>query len=80
MTKRIKICMGSSCFARGNNKNLDAILKFLKDRNLDAKLELEGLRCCNRCSDGPIVTIDGVEYKNVDTGTLLDILEKTFKE
>ena len=80
MPKKIQICMGSSCFARGNNKNLDAIMRYIKDNGLEAELEISGLRCCNQCANGPNITIEGVEYHNVDTGTLIDILDKTFKE
>lgn len=80
MSKKIEICMGSSCFARGNNKNLQTITKYLKDNNLEAEIELVGLRCCNLCPKGPNLTIEGVEYHNVDQGTLIDILEKIFKE
>ena len=80
MVKRIQVCMGSSCFARGNNKNLQVIEQYLKDNNLEAEIELCGLRCCNLCSGGPNITIEGVEYNNVDSGTLIDILDKNFKE
>lgn len=80
MNKKIQVCMGSSCFARGNNRNLQVIVKYLKDNNLDAIVELSGLRCCNLCSKGPNISIDGVEYDNVDSGTLIDILDKNFKE
>lgn len=80
MSDKIQICMGSSCFARGNNKNLQIISKYLKDNNLEAEIELTGLRCCNLCSKGPNITINGQEYDNVDQGTLVDILDRTFKE
>lgn len=80
MSKKIEICMGSSCFARGNNKNLQVIAQYLKDNDLEAEVSLSGLRCCDLCSKGPNLTIEGVEYNNVDTGTLIDILDKTFKE
>lgn len=79
MAKKIQVCMGSSCFARGNNKNLQIITQYLKDNGFDAVVELSGLRCCNLCSKGPNITIDGVEYDNVDSGTLIDILDKNFK-
>ena len=79
MSKKIQICMGSSCFARGNNRNLQLITKYLKDNNLEAEIELSGLRCCDLCSKGPNLTIEGVEYNNVDSGTLIDILDKVFK-
>lgn len=78
MGATIKVCMGSSCFARGNAKNLQLIQKFLQERQLDVEVELTGLRCCDQCSKGPNLSIDGVEYNNIDAGTLLDILEKHF--
>ena len=71
--------MGSSCFARGNNRNLQVIKKYLEDNDYDANVELSGLRCCGLCAKGPNITIDGVEYDNVDSGTLIDILDKNFK-
>ena len=79
MNKKIQVCMGSSCFARGNNKNLQIIVQYLKDNGIEVDVELSGLRCCNLCSKGPNITIDGVEYDNIDSGTLIDILDKNFK-
>ncbi len=78
MTSTIKVCMGSSCFARGNAKNLKLIQKFLEENNLDAQVELTGLRCCDNCSKGPNISINDTEYNNIDQGSLLDILEKHF--
>ena len=80
MNKKIQVCMGSSCFARGNNKNLQMIVQYLKDNSLEADVEVSGLRCCDLCSKGPNILIDGVEYDNVDSGILIDILDKNFKE
>ena len=37
--KTIKICMGSSCFARGNDQNLEFIEKYIKENNLELKKE-----------------------------------------
>lgn len=79
MTTQIKVCMGSSCFARGNAKNLQIIQEFIDKNNLDATVELSGLRCCNNCSKGPNISIDDKEYNNLDGGTIIDILEKHFK-
>jgi NADH:ubiquinone oxidoreductase subunit E len=36
--KEIVICLGSSCFARGNNKNLEFIQEYLKVNDLKAKI------------------------------------------
>ena len=37
MKRKIVICMGSSCFARGNEENLRVIEDFLKSNNLQVK-------------------------------------------
>ena len=34
MTHEIKICMGSACFAKGNQENLEYIKEFIKERNI----------------------------------------------
>ena len=70
MASTIKVCMGSSCFARGNAKNLQLIQKYLAENGLEAEVELTGLRCCDKCSKGPNLTIDGVEYNNIDRSDL----------
>lgn len=79
MASVIKVCMGSSCFARGNAKNLQAIQSYIESKGLDAEVELCGLRCCDECSKGPNINIDGTEYHNLETDMLYDILEKHYK-
>ncbi len=72
--RRIVICMGSSCFARGNRKNLEVVEQFLREHELDVRVELAGSRCEEYCKLGPNVQIDGVLHHHVDTGTLIDLL------
>lgn len=71
---KIKICMGSSCFARGNQKNLDLIELFIEEHKLNAEIELVGSRCENRCSNGPNIEINGKLHNHIDSGNLIDIL------
>lgn len=75
MTIEIKICMGSACFARGNDKNAEIIEQFIKDNNLDAKIELIGARCENQCADGPNIYINDEKIGNIDEGKIKQILE-----
>ena len=44
MAHLIKVCMGSSCFARGNAKNLQLIQNYLEQKDIEAKVELVGMR------------------------------------
>ena len=45
MKRKIVICMGSSCFARGNEENLRVIEDFLKSNNLQAPGTGEPVGC-----------------------------------
>lgn len=77
MTKAIEItvCMGSACFARGNDLNLAFIEKYVIEKDLDARIELIGSRCEGKCADGPNMFINGVEYSKVDEKKLKEILD-----
>lgn len=74
MTINITVCMGSSCFARGNDRNLEFIENFIKENNMDAEIELSGARCEGKCASGPNVIINGTEYTEVDEDKLKEIL------
>ena len=74
MTTKITVCMGSSCFARGNDRNLEFIENYIKDNGLNAEIGLSGARCEGKCATGPNIIIDGVEYHEVDEEKLTELL------
>ena len=76
MKHKIVICMGSSCFARGNERNIQVIQEFLKTKKLEADVEFSGARCEQFCSKGPNVSIDGVMYHKMDREALIDLLNR----
>lgn len=71
----ITVCMGSSCFARGNQQNLTFIEEYIKEHGIDAEIDLEGTRCENKCASGPNIYVNGVEYNAVDIDKLREILD-----
>lgn len=77
--KKIVICMGSSCYARGNKRNLTVMEDYIAKHGLSADIELSGSCCEKCCSEGPNIRIDGKLYKAVDPGSLLNILDETLK-
>lgn len=83
MTKpHINICMGSSCFARGNEENLEVITTFLEENNLEDETDLE-LSCClcqEHCSEGPNIAINGKQYQASTPAVLLDLLKQQFPD
>lgn len=76
MTEKLEIalCMGSSCFTRGNNRLLKALEDSIKENAWQDRVTLSGIRCENRCGQGPNVFVDGKLYQGLDAGALLDLL------
>lgn len=77
---RITLCMGSSCFARGNNRNLEVVRDYLERRGLEAHVELSGVLCENGCNRGPNISVDGTHHHAVDPLTLIALLEAQIPE
>ncbi|MFA6508714.1 MAG: (2Fe-2S) ferredoxin domain-containing protein [Treponemataceae bacterium] len=84
--QKIQICMGSSCFSRGNGLNAELLHRLITGGTLDARLdetgmdgiEIAGSLCAGLCKDGPIIVVDGVVHKQVTPMTLQDILATRF--
>jgi NADH:ubiquinone oxidoreductase subunit E len=72
----ITVCMGSSCFARGNGENLEIIENYLTENKLEARVELAGSRCEGLCAEGPNLIVNGRPFQKVDRGMLLDLLRE----
>ena len=77
----ITICLGSSCYARGNERNLQILEDYLETHGLKDGVDLElGCSLCQgRCAEGPNVTIDGRTYGGVDSGMMLELLKEKFE-
>lgn len=78
--KTITICMGSSCYSRGNVYNVEIIQSWLRQRGLDTKVELAGTLCEGLCRQGPIVKIGDTVYKGVTPSSIAEILAHEFPE
>jgi NADH:ubiquinone oxidoreductase subunit E len=76
MIAEITICMGSSCFARGNEENLKIIEQYLETPGLTAEVNLKGSCCEGHCSEGPNLVINGEVYHRVEKGMLIDLLNE----
>lgn len=69
----IVICMGSSCYSRGNSRTLLAIQEYLWQQKLEAKLV--GHLCEGECSAGPNISIAGQRHRQVDAATAVGLLQ-----
>jgi len=76
----IQICLGSSCFARGNEEILEFIKDYLKKNQMKEETEFRGHLCSGECNCGPNINIDGKEYHNLKIETIEEVLDKHFKK
>ncbi|MCP3966976.1 MAG: (2Fe-2S) ferredoxin domain-containing protein [Lentisphaerae bacterium] len=79
MAAKIIICMGSSCFARGNEENLKIIEQYISENKLETEVDLKGSCCEGKCSEGPNLNINGEMFHGVEKGTLIDLLNDKLK-
>lgn len=67
--------MGSSCFARGNNRNIDIIRNYIEGSGAHlGRMTIKGNLCQGNCSKGPNISINGVLYSGVLPENVCDII------
>ena len=72
----IVICLGSSCFSRGNKQNLQVINQFIRQYNLENKVNFHGNHCFGMCNKGPIIKIREELFTEVKADKIIEILKK----
>ena len=77
---KMVICIGSSCFARGNAENVKITEEFLAKRGLsdEVDIDLSGGLCTGNCAAGPLVIVNDKVYRHVERGVMQDILNQYF--
>jgi len=70
------ICMGSSCFSRGNKDVVMYIREYLRKNHLDDKVIFKGARCMGNCSKGPNLRINDKTEEGVTLTKIEALLEK----
>jgi NADH:ubiquinone oxidoreductase subunit E len=69
----ITVCVGSSCFARGNSQAVDQAREYMEKRGLNGRVTLSGSLCMGSCRTGPNVIVNGERYcYEGDMSQLLD--------
>ncbi len=62
----IRICLGSSCYTRGNAENLKIIQQYVEGKKeIAASLDFRGHLCTENCSRGPVITINDETFEEV---------------
>jgi NADH:ubiquinone oxidoreductase subunit E len=80
MKKEVIICLGSSCFARGNKHIVKLVNDYLRERNLVNEVKFHGERCFGTCANGPSLKIDGKLFDRQNEEHIIALLDEFFSE
>jgi NADH:ubiquinone oxidoreductase subunit E len=78
--REIVICLGSSCFARGNKTLLKIIQRYINQHGLTDKVFFKGDHCFGVCSSGPNIKIGGKIYNQVSEENIHHILAEALHD
>lgn len=76
---KLKLCLGSACFARGNNKVLRTLEEKIKSGEW-ADVELSVCLCQQLCESGPNAAVDGHDYGEMTPEKLEDLVMEASRE
>ncbi len=76
----IIICLGSACFARGNNFTRRVIEDYIRENGLSGEVIFKGARCFDHCQNGPVMKVNGTFYEQVSEQSIPEILDKVFNK
>lgn len=79
-TTNIKICLGSSCFSRGNKQSVRIIKEYIDEHKMGETVFFSGAHCFGKCADGPMIKINDVLYKKVEPTDVRGILDEFFNK
>lgn len=76
---KIELCMGSSCFSRGNAQLLEQVEAYI-EAHPELVLDLSGHLCLGDCSQGPNIRIDGTVHRGMKPDELIEKIRSRSKE
>ena len=76
----MQICLGSSCFSRGNKELVTFIREYLKKNYLEDKVVFKGDRCMGRCSKGHNIRIGDKVIEGISLSNIEEILDREFSK
>ncbi|HKK69549.1 MAG TPA: NAD(P)H-dependent oxidoreductase subunit E [Bacteroidales bacterium] len=82
MTKKklqITLCLGSSCFSRGNKAIVEVVQEYLEDLDMKDSTTFKGGHCFGNCADGPVMIINGRTFNNITPESAISAVDEVLK-
>lgn len=77
---KFNICLGSSCFARGNKELVKELNDYFKQYHLLELIDFKGTRCFGECKDGPYCKIDDKLVSFHSVNEIIAFLKKNYPQ
>jgi len=75
----IRVCLGTACYVRGGQRNLQELCHCLKvgpgETTDDRRFSLETVRCLGACGLAPAMVVDGDTYPQVKPSKVAAIIQ-----
>ena len=72
----IVVCLGSSCFARGNSAILAVLQQYVQSKGPSSSVRLSGCLCQDKCKQGPNLKIGNEYHHNITAASLRELLQQ----
>ena len=74
----LQICLGSSCFSRGNKRIVKVIEEYIVANNLQNRIYFHGGHCFSKCEHGPTLLAKGKYFHNLTEESVKEVLFDIF--
>lgn len=75
----ITICLGSSCYTRGNNEVIKTIQRFIIENKIENLVNFKGELCSCNCKSGPNLKIGETTHRNINAASAIAIINDTIQ-
>lgn len=75
----ITICLGSSCYTRGNNETIKLIQAFIAENKIEDLINFKGELCSCNCKSGPNLKVNDQTHHNIDALSAITIIKDNLK-
>ncbi len=73
---QVNVCVGTSCYVRGAQNLLHALIRYIEERNLQNAVDVKATFCFERCNKGPTVSVGDVIIEKCTFEKACDVLNQ----
>lgn len=76
----VRVCVGTSCYVRGSQDLLHALIKHLESRGLTDRVDVQATFCFEQCDRGPSISVGGTVINRCTVAEACSVVERQLAE